>query len=56
MLAEKGTLSHKVGDMNMEKLRLFVAMPGTSMGNAAEWTDPDKIKTLIVTDFGGQDL
>lgn len=31
--------------MNTEKLRLFVAMPGTSMGSAAEWTDPDKIKT-----------
>jgi tetratricopeptide (TPR) repeat protein len=31
--------------MNIKKLRLFVAMPGTSMGNTADWTDPDKIKS-----------
>jgi len=35
----------KVNNMDIKKLRLFVAMPGTSMGSTAEWTDPDKIKT-----------
>ncbi len=30
--------------MTQEPLRLFVAMPGTSMGASAEWTDPEQIK------------
>lgn len=31
--------------MSDTPFRLFVAMPGTNMGDAAEWTDPEKIKT-----------
>jgi tetratricopeptide (TPR) repeat protein len=33
--------------MSNASLRLFVAMPGTNMGDSAEWTDPEKIKAYF---------